>query len=82
MAHWRDGGIGNMPGSDDRPIEEWTLLERLNNPERLYVDHDGQSLVLDSTAVEAIMYDAAAEIERLRRQIAAAAAALAAPSRP
>lgn len=30
MAHWRDGGIGNMPGSDGRPIEEWTLLEKLN----------------------------------------------------
>lgn len=30
MPHWRDGGIGNMPGSDDRPIEEWTLLEKLN----------------------------------------------------
>jgi hypothetical protein len=29
MAHWRDGGIGNMAGSDDRPIEEWTLLEKL-----------------------------------------------------
>lgn len=29
MSHWRDGGIGNMPGSDDRPIEEWTLLEKL-----------------------------------------------------
>lgn len=29
MAHWRDGGIGNVPGSDDRPIEEWTLLEKL-----------------------------------------------------
>lgn len=30
MAHWRDGGIGNMLGSDDRPIKEWTLLEKLN----------------------------------------------------
>lgn len=30
MAHWRDGGIGNMMGSDDRPFEEWTLLERLS----------------------------------------------------
>jgi hypothetical protein len=29
MGHWRDGGIGNMAGSDDRPIEEWTLLEKL-----------------------------------------------------
>lgn len=29
MAHWRDGGIGNMAGSDDRPIEEFTLLEKL-----------------------------------------------------
>lgn len=29
MAHWRDGGIGTVPGSDDRPIEEWTLLEKL-----------------------------------------------------
>lgn len=29
MSHWRDGGIGNMSGSDDRPIEEWTLLEKL-----------------------------------------------------
>jgi hypothetical protein len=29
MAHWRDGGIGNMAGSDDRPIKEWTLLEKL-----------------------------------------------------
>ena len=29
MAHWRDGGIGNMAGSDDRPIAEWTLLEKL-----------------------------------------------------
>lgn len=31
MAHWRDGGIGNMAGSDDRPLSEWTLLEKLNN---------------------------------------------------
>ena len=29
MAHWRDGGIGNMAGSDDRPAEEFTLLEKL-----------------------------------------------------
>lgn len=29
MAHWRDGGIGNVAGSDDRPVKEWTLLERL-----------------------------------------------------
>lgn len=29
MAHWRDGGIGNMAGSDDREAEEFTLLERL-----------------------------------------------------
>jgi len=29
MAHWRDGGIGNMAGHDERPFEEWTLLEKL-----------------------------------------------------
>lgn len=29
MAHWRDHGIGNMAGSDDRPFGEWTLLEQL-----------------------------------------------------
>lgn len=29
MAHWRDGGIGNMAGSDDREAEEFTLLEQL-----------------------------------------------------
>lgn len=29
MAHWRDGGIGNMAGSDDRDASEFTLLERL-----------------------------------------------------
>lgn len=30
MGHWRDGGIGNMAGSDDRPFDEWTLLEKLS----------------------------------------------------
>jgi hypothetical protein len=30
MGHWRDGGIGNLPGIDERPFEEWTLLEKLH----------------------------------------------------
>lgn len=29
MGHWRDGGIGNMAGSDDREAEEFTLLEQM-----------------------------------------------------
>ena len=29
MGHWRDGGIGNMAGSDDRNASEFTLLEKL-----------------------------------------------------
>lgn len=29
MGHWRDGGIGNMAGSDDRDASEFTLLEKL-----------------------------------------------------
>lgn len=39
MAHWRDHGIGNMAGSDDRPVEEWTLLECLRNLEALVYKH-------------------------------------------
>lgn len=29
MAHWRDGGIGNLPGSDDRPVRQFTVLEKM-----------------------------------------------------
>lgn len=54
MAHWRDGGIGNMAGSDDRPIEEWTLLERLAAG-HIYAEGD--------TTIAQLAFD---EIQRLR----------------
>lgn len=35
MAHYREGGIGNMPGSDDRPLPE--ILKAF----AAHVDDDG-----------------------------------------
>jgi hypothetical protein len=72
MAHWRDGGIGNMAGSDDRPIEEWTLLEKLAEiadavkggpiPRCMLGEaHDDWA-----TPLKAIAQEAFDEIERLR----------------
>lgn len=61
MGHWRDGGIGNMAGSDDRPVSEWTLLERLNNL-AAWVHQTGAT----ARDIEFLTQEAANEIERLR----------------
>jgi hypothetical protein len=65
MAHWRDGGIGNMAGSYDDPVSEWTLLEKLNNLEALVYRHGATTDDLQELA-----YKAAEEIERLTRLVA------------
>lgn len=57
MGHWRDGGIGTMVGSDDRPFEEWTLLERLA------AAADGKVCGLSADKLAQAAFD---EIQRLR----------------
>ena len=59
MGHWRDGGIGNMAGSDDRLAEEFTLLERL-------AVIAGNSKTDEQFNVADVADDAFEEIERLR----------------
>lgn len=58
MVHWRDGGIGNMAGSDDRPFDEWTLLERLA------AAADGRVYGMSADKLAQAAFD---EIERLQR---------------
>lgn len=50
-----------MAGSDDRPVSEWTLLERLNNLEA-WVHQTGAT----ARDIEFLTQEAANEIERLR----------------
>ena len=64
MGHWRDGGIGNVPGSDDRPIEEWTLLERLAS-----IGGGGFRHELDPNSVADLAQECFNEIVRLRTEI-------------
>lgn len=76
MGHWRDFGIGNMPGSDDRPIEEWTLLEKLaeiattplgaDMPLCLEPDATGWNW---ATPLKQVAQDAFDEIVRLRAEL-------------
>lgn len=70
MAHWRDGGIGNMAGSDDRPIEEWTLLEKLNELATAPLDGPMPKCMGIptnwATPIKAIAKAAFDEIQRLR----------------
>jgi hypothetical protein len=73
MAHWRDGGIGNMPGRDDRPVEEFTLMEKLRSladatvggPIPKVVDRPNDW----ATALKEIANEAFDEIERLRHEV-------------
>lgn len=66
MAHWRDGGIGNMAGSDDRPIEEWTVMERLSRSITVGGGH-GDITWADWEALEAEIQRARAEVETIRQ---------------
>lgn len=71
MGHWRDGGIGNMAGSDDRPIEEWTLLEKLADVATAPVGAVDRPYVMRApgdwaTPLKALAQAAFDEIQRLR----------------
>lgn len=66
MAHWRDGGIGNMPGSDDRPIEEWTLLEKLAFIASVPIPEDADP---ETKMARRMVSDAFDEIQRLREAV-------------
>lgn len=74
MAHWRDGGIGNMAGSDDRPIEEWTLLEKLADVASAPVGSLNQPYVMRlpgdwATPLKQLAQEAFDEIQRLRKEL-------------